>query len=54
MHARYRSLQGQMNWLDAFLDSLNWLQVEHRSSVATNSPDVLQRQLLQQLVMERL
>ena len=44
MHARYRSLLGQINWLQ---------RVEHSCSVATSFPDVLQGQLLQQLVMWR-
>ena len=45
MHARYRSLLGQIN---------GFCRVGHSSSVGTSCPDVLQRQLLQQLVMWRL
>ena len=45
MHARYRSPLGQIN---------GFCRVGHSSSVGTSFPDVLQRQLLQQLVMWRL
>ncbi len=43
IHARYRSVLGQ----------INWLQREHSFSVATHSPDLLQWQVLQQLLMWR-
>ena len=45
MHTRYRSPLGQIN---------GFCRVGHSSSVGTSFPDVLQRQLLQQLVMWRL